>query len=445
MPSLNVACDKDNLWESYLEIRKHTENICQPLDHEDYGIQSMADVSPPKWHLAHTSWFFETFLLATCLPDYRLYQDKYDLLFNSYYNTVGKQWPQEKRGLLSHPRIKEIYQYRRHVDEHMAELIGSCDNLSTDQQWLIITGLHHEQQHQELLLTDLKYNFGNNIFHPPYISTYSDASQNGDIKAPQNSTVKDLKFIEFKGQPARIGADFRMTDISSISGFVFDCETSAHDVYLHDYALADRLVTNGEYLDFIADKGYQRHELWLSEGWNHIQKTAKSLPLYWRQQGKDIFEYQLLGLKPLNLSTPVCHLSFYEACAYSNWAGMRLPTEAEWEHAAANISYDIHCPLKTNQLHPRTDLGQPDGASLQPRQMYGHVWQWTSSAFSPYPGFKPLSGAIGEYNGKFMCGQFVLRGSSTVTSFGHTRPTYRNFFYPVDCWQFTGLRLAKNI
>jgi len=425
----------DGMAHRYLDVRRHTEDLCRFLTTEDYGVQAMPDASPPKWHLAHTTWFFETFILLPWLSGYRRLNDQYEYLFNSYYNGVGPQWPRDRRGTLSRPTVAEIYRYRRHVDEIMAEwLDSSWSTLPAERKWLVITGIHHEQQHQELLLTDLKYNFGSNPLYPCCFQE----KPAGNANRSHTDCPPALSYRTFRGGRFLLGAT--RTKDPSLTGFVFDNECPAHCMYVEDFKLSERLVTNGEYLEFIADGGYRRPELWLSEGWCELQRKQLCRPLYWIGKGEELLEYQLGGPKPLMAAAPICHLSLYEADAYARWKNARLPTEAEWEYAACSLG-DIRTPGSVpGLLHPQPANHRP--GTLQ--QMFGALWQWTSSAYSPYPGYRPWHGTVGEYNGKFMCNQFVLRGSSIATPEGQVRRTYRNFFYPADRWQFTGLRLARD-
>jgi len=411
------------LQQQYTAIRQLSEALCQPLQVEDYGIQSMADVSPPKWHLAHTTWFFETFLLCPYLKNYDVFHPKYSYLFNSYYEAVGSRHPRAQRGLLSRPTVAEVYQYRAYVDEAMRSLFSNFSNtaLSPEITELITLGLHHEQQHQELLLTDIKHIFAINPLRPAYRSTAPKISL-----AP---AILPLQLIEFSGGLHTIG--------HQQSGFAFDNESPAHSVYLQDFALASRLVTNGEYLEFIEAGGYEKPEYWLSEGWATVQTQGWNAPLYWEKIDGQWWEMTLMGMQPLNLAQPVCHVSLFEADAFANWCDRRLPTEAEWEIAAAGMPIAGNL-LERDRLHP-----QPASGAQPIEQLYGDVWEWTQSAYQPYPGFRPAAGAVGEYNGKFMCNQTVLRGGSCATPPGHIRPTYRNFFPASTRWQFSGIRLAQ--
>ncbi|MBE9137139.1 ergothioneine biosynthesis protein EgtB [Nodosilinea sp. LEGE 07088] len=408
-----------HLTARYQAVRDLSAALCQPLELEDYGVQAMADVSPPKWHLAHTTWFFETFLLRPHLEHYREFHSGYGYLFNSYYEAVGDRHPRPQRGLLSRPTVAEVYQYRAHVDAAMATLLQHQGDHPAVVD-LTTLGLHHEQQHQELLLTDLKYNLAINPLYPTYRQ---------DVALKTLAPAPPLKFVDFPSGLYTIG--------HRGSGFAFDNEGPAHPVYQPDFALANRPVTNGEYLEFIADGGYQTATYWLSEGWAMVQSEGWQAPLYWQPRDGEWWVFTLGGLKPVNPAEPVCHISYFEADAFAQWRGDRLPTEAEWEVAAAKIAVQGNL-LAADHLHP-----QPAQGSDPLAQLYGDTWEWTQSAYLPYPGFRPAPGAVGEYNGKFMCNQMVLRGGSCVTPPGHIRPSYRNFFPPSARWQFSGLRLAK--
>ncbi|MDE0421541.1 MAG: ergothioneine biosynthesis protein EgtB [Gammaproteobacteria bacterium] len=402
----------------YHAVRQRTLALCVPLAVEDHGVQPIVEASPPKWHLAHTTWFFETFLLKVFVPGYRSFHSDFEYLFNSYYDGIGEPFPRPERGRLSRPTLSEVLDYRAHVDAAMRELLGNADAEAADR---ITLGLHHEQQHQELLVTDIKANLGLNPLKPAY-------AQGGD--GVRKGVAPALGFNEYAGGIGQIGA--RDGD-----GFVFDNECPRHRVWIDDFALGNRLVTNAEFAEFIVDGGYDEPSLWLSDGWRWRRDQGIEAPMYWRRVDGCWLEYRLDGERELVPNAPVTHVSHYEADAYARWAGVRLPTEAEWEFAAQD------CPIVGNFAdgdrapHPRP----ADGNAMA--QLFGDCWEWTSSAYVPYPGFKPLGGALGEYNGKFMSGQMVLRGGSCATPMGHVRPTYRNFFYPQDRWQFTGIRLAR--
>ncbi|MCG8505608.1 MAG: ergothioneine biosynthesis protein EgtB [Sphingomonadales bacterium] len=409
-------------------VRALSESLAAPLSAEDMTVQSMPDVSPTKWHLAHTSWFFETFLLKPYGDSYRAFDPDYHYLFNSYYEAEGPRHPRPERGQITRPSVEEIRDYRRHVTEAMVTLLdGAAD--STD--WRTLVGLmelgcQHEEQHQELILTDIKHV----LYQNPLLPAYGKGHPKEVRRAPQ------LAWAEFDGGLVETGHDGE--------GFAFDCETPRHKVWLEPFRLANRLVTNGEYVAFIQDDGYRRPELWLSDGWMTIQEEGWSEPLYWRQSDDGWHVFTLHGAQPINLEQPVCHLSYFEADAYARWAGARLPGEAELEVATAAQPDLGHVnDQASGHLHP--DVARPGQDAGEVLQLSGDVWEWTRSAYAEYPGFKPAAGAIGEYNGKFMCNQFVLRGGSCATPGGHWRPTYRNFFPAHARWQFTGLRLAKDL
>jgi ergothioneine biosynthesis protein EgtB len=419
---LSTSTDREALLDQYQQVRRETEALCRPLAIEDYCIQTMPDVSPPKWHIAHVSWFFETFLLLPFGPGYQVFHPRFDYLFNSYYVTHSQPFPRPQRGLLARPTVAEIYRYRAYVDEAMARLI----NTAPEAQWdairvRLVLGLQHEQQHQELLYTDIKHSFAFNPLRPAY-----------QTPAPviPAGRPRRLEWIEFTGGVKSIGCQG--------DTFCFDNETPRHRVYLNDYALAARLVTQGGYLEFMEAGGYDRPEYWLSDGWNTARQQGWRAPLYWEQQAGRWWLMTLAGMRPVQEHEPVCHVSFYEADAYARWAGKRLPTEAEWEAAAEQQSITGNL-RESGYLQP-----VPADADGTLQQLYGDVWEWTQSPYSPYPGFHPLAGTLGEYNGKFMCSQMVLRGGSCVTPLTHIRSSYRNFFYPGDRWQFTGIRLADD-
>jgi len=402
----------------------------------------MADVSPPKWHLAHTAWFFETFLLKPFAEGYRPFNDHFEHLFNSYYNGVGYPWPRARRGILSRPTVREVLDYRHHVNEAMAALLRRDDGEIAARVEL---GLQHEQQHQELLLTDIKYILGTNPLLPPYREDLEDRRALRDGPAHEGA---GRSFSVFEGGIVRIGAPAAVEPSMASDGFCFDNEQPRHQALLAPFALADDLVTNAEFLSFVEDGGYRRPELWLSDGWSAVAGSSEAgaagpAPLYWSRRAGQWYEYRLSGPAPLDPQAPVVHVSFYEADAFARWAGCRLPTEHEWEHVATGR------PVAGNfadsaALHPLPrQLAQH--ASARPRQLFGDLWEWTASPYTPYPGYRPLPGTLGEYNGKFMSNQQVLRGGSCVTPAGHVRPTYRNFFHPGDKWQFTGIRLARDV
>ena len=412
----------------FARVRAQSEALCEPLAIEDYGVQPMDDASPPKWHLAHTTWFFETFLLKEFEAGYQSIDDRYETLFNSYYNGIGNPFPRPRRGSLSRPTVREVYDYRAHVDAAMTGLLSRDDD---EIRQRVELGLNHEQQHQELMLTDLKYNLGLNPLKPAYRDDL-----HRDVNRP-----RALKFDDYPGGIASVGAG---------GPFCFDNELPRHRVLLEPFALADRLVTNAEFVEFIEDGGYEAAALWLSEGWAAVNANGWTSPLYWRWREGEWLEYRLGGERALAPDDPVVHVSAYEADAYARWAGCRLPTEFEWESAAApldpgagNFADDLRLhpsgadrPGPHRQRHPETGVE---------KQFFGDAWEWTSSAYGPYPGYRTPPGTLGEYNGKFMSSQLVLRGGSCATPRGHVRASYRNFFYPPDRWQFSGIRLARDL
>ena len=423
---LGETAHHEALVRRYHQVRQFTDRLCQPLMTEDYVIQGMPDVSPPKWHLAHTSWFFETFILALASQGYRSPHASYADLFNSYYVAAGERHCRPKRGLLSRPTVEEVYRYRAYVDQHMTAFLEGLHGEMLE-RWspVVELGVHHEQQHQELLLTDVKYNFACNPLRPAYVSA--------DIPT-HVPAVGPLRWVSFVEGVQWIGHDGQ--------GFAFDNEFPRHRSFVERFELASRPVTNGEYLAFMADGGYERPELWLSMGWDTVQREGWQAPLYWEQRDGTWWMMTLAGMRPVREAEPVCHVSYYEADAYARWADARLPTEAEWEVAAMPL------PIRGNFVEHQTfhpvPINQIDTA-IPLVQIFGDVWEWTQSHYSPYPGYAAAPGAQGEYNGKFMANQFVLRGGSCATSVSHIRPTYRNFF-PADArWQFMGIRLARTI
>jgi len=393
MQAIQQSSPSADLCAFYSRVRNYTEKLCEPLEIEDYIPQPVVDVSPPRWNIAHTTWFFEEMVLKNYLPGYQQFDPSYGFLFNSYYNTVGERTPRDNRGALSRPTVKDVFAYRRHVDHKMDELMSG--ELTDEARELIILGLNHEQQHQELLVTDLKYTFSLNPLYPAYREGFT----------PEEETRSSSEsFIEFDEGVYEIG--------HGGDGFCFDNELARHKVYIDKFEIATRLVTNFEFLTFVQDGAYSDHRLWHSEGWDWVNQNAVTAPLYWLQRDGEWFQFTLGGLRRLIPDAPVCHVSFYEAAAFAEWREMRLPTEHEWEAASARINWGLR-------------------------------WEWTGSAYLPYPGFKKAAGAVGEYNGKFMIDQMVLRGASVATPEGHSRPTYRNFFPPHLRWQFMGLRLAR--
>ena len=402
--------------ERYAEVREQTVRLCAPLQVEDFVVSSMPDVSPTKWHLAHTSWFFETFVLADFEPDYVSPNPRYAFLFNSYYVQAGERHCRAQRGLVTRPTVSEVFDYRRYVDDAMQRLCARIADDAEHPAWGIIElGINHEQQHPELLLTDIKHVFWMNPLRPAYRAPLP---VGGEPAAPS--------WIEFAPGVRHIG--------HRVPGFAFDNETPSHRVFTEAFRIASRLVTNGEYLAFIEDGGYRRPEFWLSNGWATVREQNWTAPLYWEKVDGTWTEFTLAGNAPIDAGAPVTHVSYYEADAFARWSGHRLPTEAEWETAAADHPV-AGTFVESARFHPAPDDGQG--------QWYGDCWQWTQSAYLAYPGFQPSPGAIGEYNGKWMSDQWVLRGASCATPQSHARLTYRNFFPSDARWQFTGIRLAR--
>ncbi|QIK38024.1 ergothioneine biosynthesis protein EgtB [Caldichromatium japonicum] len=414
---------RSSLAQRYAQVRRFSETLCKPLAIEDYGLQVVVEASPPKWHLAHVSWFFETFLLRPFLSGYQVFHPRFEYLFNSYYEQTGTGfWPRPERGLLSRPTVAEVYDYRRHVDGAMERLIAQCPEADWPEvERRLLIGINHEQQHQELLLTDIKRHFAHNPLRPLYRT---------DLPVAEPASPAPLRWLEYEGGLIEVGAQG--------PGFYYDNEGPRHRVFVAPFRIADRLVTNGEYLAFIQDGGYQKVAFWLADGWAQVKREGWRAPLYWEERDGEWWVMTLGGMRPLDPAEPICHLSFYEADAYATWAGKRLPTEFEWEHVAASQPLAGHF-VEDGWLHPRA---APPGDGI--KQLFGDVWEWTGSAYRPYPGYRSAPGALGEYNGKFMCYQMVLRGGSCATARDHIRPTYRNFFYPHERWQFMGLRLAED-
>jgi ergothioneine biosynthesis protein EgtB len=388
----------------------------------------MAEVSPTKWHLAHTTWFFETFIVKKWVTGYSPAVPEYAYLFNSYYNAAGDMHRRDLRGLISRPTVDETKRYRTSIDSHIDNLLADADEKKlAELEPLITLGIHHEQQHQELLITDIKHVFAQNPLHPVYRERKIDPPETDKID------VAPVDFIEFDEAIVEIGHDG--------SGFSYDNEGPRHRALVPAFSLANRLVTNAEYLEFMEDNGYARAEFWLSLGWTTLNEQRWSAPLYWEKRDGEWWNFTLSGFRPVDESEPVTHISYFEADAFANWADARLPTEFEWERAAAKIDIEGNF-VESERFHPKRFTPPPQNPDLQ--QMFGDAWEWTRSAYSPYPGYHAARGALGEYNGKFMCNQYVLRGGSCATSRAHIRKTYRNFFQPDKRWQFTGIRLSRD-
>jgi ergothioneine biosynthesis protein EgtB len=391
--TLPQKSEQIDLLEFYNEVRADTEELCAPLETEDYIPQPTVDVSPPKWNIAHTTWFFEEMILKKFVNDYKVFDENFGFLFNSYYNSIGTRTKRDNRGDLSRPTVAKVFEYRKFVDGKMRELLAQ--NLSDEAKELIVLGLNHEQQHQELFLTDLKFTLSRNPLFPVYRENYA-LEEICEMPGKDFAKISEgIYEIGFQGD-----------------GFHFDNELGRHKVFLHDFEIRKSLVTNAEFIEFIEDKAYENFNLWHSEGWDWVNQNEINSPLYWIKQGSEWFDFTLSGLRKLNLDAPVCHVSFYEAAAFAEWKKMRLPTEFEWETASEKFNFGLR-------------------------------WEWTNSAYLPYPNFKKPPGAVGEYNGKFMINQMVLRGASVATPMNHSRKTYRNFFHPHLRWQFNGIRLAK--
>lgn len=411
---------QQELTNRFNEVRQLTLEICEPLQPEDFVVQPVVDVSPPKWHLAHTTWFFEIFILKKYVSDYRLFDDDYPFLFNSYYENEGDRWIRSERGVLSRPWVKEIMAYRSYVDDSMLQFLKTTE-LNEEQLNVFEIGLNHEQQHQELMVYDIKHILGINPLFPTYKRSNLPDYQ-------PNLKTHWLKVDEGVYEVGHEGKDFH-----------FDNEEGKHKVYLPGFQVQDRLVTNGEFLEFVENGGYENFNHWLMEGHEWVKKENIRAPFYWIKEEKEWFYFTLGGKEKLNLDEPVTHISFYEADAFAKWKGMRLPTEFEWEVACKLHSPEI--PAEANFMDSRNFRTMPRvGANPQ---FYGDAWEWTNSAYLPYPHYQKVDGALGEYNGKFMINQMVLRGGSFATMANHIRPTYRNFFHPHLRWHFTGFRLAE--
>lgn len=410
-----------NILEKYREVRSFTLHLVEPLETEDFVIQPMNNASPTKWHLAHTSWFFETFVLEKYQPGFKSLHPQYAYFFNSYYLQTGVPFSRANRGMLSRPTVKEVFEYRHYVNEQVSNFIENCDDDVWEEAAKVMEiGLNHEQQHQELILTDLKYLLAQNPLLPIYREKKTNETNNPDI----------LNWISFEEGIIEIG--------NKGDEFTYDNEYPVHRTFVQNFDLADRLITNQEYLDFISDGGYQRSELWLDEGWGKVKSEEWEAPLYWFKRDDEWFSFTLMGVYTIKMNEPVTHISYYEADAFARWKGCRLPTEQEWEFACGNREIQGNF-VGDDVFHPIPPSKNENGL----KQMYGDTWEWTQSSYSPYPGYKPLPGALGEYNGKFMANQYVLRGGSCATSKSHIRKTYRNFFHADARWQFTGIRLAK--
>jgi ergothioneine biosynthesis protein EgtB len=428
LQSPSGGADRQAVLAQFHRVRRDSEMLAANLTPEDQSIQSMPDVSPTKWHLAHTTWFFETFILSRFDADYRVFDPVFGYLFNSYYEAAGPRHPRPERGLLSRPAVATVAAYRRHVDAAIARLVERTGPAAwPEAAALIELGAQHEQQHQELILMDIKHVFSLSPLLPAY---------RADVPPRQAPPPPSGGRVEFAARLAEIG--------HCGPGFAFDNETPRHKVWLDPFALAVRPVSCGDYLDFIADDGYRRPEFWLSDGWATVSREGWAAPLYWSRDGGEWTIFTLSGRRPLSPAEPVCHVSFYEADAFARWKGKRLPTEAEWEVAAEGV------PVAGNfadrgHLHPCPDETAAEAGATPLRQMFGDVWEWTASPYIAYPRFRPVAGAIGEYNGKFMSNQMVLRGGAAVTPKGHVRATYRNFFPPSARWAFAGLRLAEDV
>ena len=414
LPQLTRAPAREDLLHVYSMVRRATDELCEPLHAEDMVVQTMPDASPTKWHLAHVTWFFEEFVLSHFDDAYQRFDERYDFIFNSYYYTVGQMHARSGRGLLTRPTLAEVLGFREHVDHAVVALLER-EPENGELAFRIELGLNHEQQHQELLLTDIKHVLFQNPLKPAY-----------DAELPLAES-RPAATLEFTAGPAGIvmaGFD--------ADGFFFDNETPRHETLLHPHRIGSRLVTNGEFRDFVEAGGYRQCPLWLADGWAAVQEEDWQRPLYWSEDLQS--EYTLGGEREIDPGAPVSHLSYYEADAFARWAGARLPTEFEWEAAAANEPVEGNL-FDAGYLHPVAGTGP---------QFFGDTWEWTSSSYAPYPGFRPLDGSLAEYNGKFMCSQMTVRGGSAVTSKDHVRPTYRSFFYPQQRWQMLGLRLAKD-
>lgn len=438
------------LADQFLSVRAHTESLARPLTPEDCQLQSMPDASPTKWHLAHVTWFFETFVLEKYEADFEPFDVQFRVLFNSYYNGIGHKHPRAERGLISRPALTDVMAYRARVDQRVLGILSDPRIAVEDDSHglhelhqLVMLGLQHEQQHQELILTDIKHALSCNPAKPAYARRWP----------LSRISPQPLRWHTYAGGLVQHGADTAQlnadttqhgADTAHQESFVFDNETPRHGVFVAPFELASRLVTNGDYAAFMADNGYQRPELWLAMGWDWVQAGKASMPLYWQRNSTGYQNFTLHGMVAVDPNTPACHLSYFEADAFARWSKARLPTEFEWELAASAL----HRPaphgnfLEAAVFHP---MAVQQAEAADPSQLFGDVWEWTQSSYNSYPGYQPWAGLVGEYNGKFMCNQFVLRGGSCATPQSHIRATYRNFFPPDACWQFSGLRLARDV
>ena len=425
------------LAERFEAVRAFTESLCEGLATEDYVVQSMENVSPTKWHLAHTTWFFETFILRTFAANYELFHELYPFLFNSYYVQAGERHCRAQRGYLSRPTVEEVFAYRRHVNEQMTALLDGFDEVENQRMAEVVEiGLNHEQQHQELMLTDIKHVFSVNPLRPAY----------RELVPTLAAESSPIQWIPFEAGLHGIGVEPSGETVSE--RFHFDNEGPRHRAFVEGFELGHRLVTCGEFLQFMADGGYRRPELWLSEGWATVSENEWSEPFYWEKRQGERQHFTLHGMRSVDPNEPLTHISYFEADAFTRWSGARLPSEFEWEVAANTLPLDGPF-TDAGHLHPapaklpNTENGALTDPHLQ--QMFGDAWQWTHSQYGPYPGYRPVDGALGEYNGKWMSNQFVLRGGSCATSLSHIRRTYRNFFHAAATWQFTGIRLARSL
>ena len=414
---------REHLIERFKAIRDFSHQLTEPLEIEDFVVQAMENTSPTKWHLAHVSWFYETFLLDKVYDNYESLHPQYAYIFNSYYLQTGEPHTRSKRGLLTRPTVREVFEFRDYVNKEVLNFLENATEEQLEEYGPVIEiGNNHEQQHQELMITDFKYMFAQNPLYPSY----------KDLELPESKEVPPLNWVAFDDGIYHIG--------NKGDEFTYDNEHPQHREFLEAFELSDRLITNREYMEFMNDGGYERSELWLDDGWATVNEKNWDSPLYWNKRNGEWYYYTLSGLRKVDPNEPVTHISYYEADAFARWAGARLATEAEWEVAAGELPYTGNF-VEEGHFHPRPLQDSTSGL----KQMYGDVWEWTKSAYDAYPGYEPLPGALGEYNGKFMCSQYVLRGGSCATSETHIRKTYRNFFYPDARWQFNGIRLARTI